>query len=744
MKDVVFGVGALLAAAASGFSGEESPALPAGETGSLPPEGKAGYGGKVVELQVTTNQLRDLRKFESWKRVLEQAEQDKARAVLIHVKGGGLGGYLEETRGLMQQVSDLSIPTYSLVEGEVLGAAAMVAISTGEIYMAPDSVIGGAGVSQGGNPDDEVARKRTESLLLAKVRTVASRHGHNVALIQAMMASSEQERQFGAVTLPGGSVLTLTAEEAVSEQDGRPLLARAVVRDVSGVLARSGLSEVERVRGDAAPSVAVAPSKPGSAGSRGEPEDPEEQMGGEETQKDEEFIGKLSEESFKDKLVVLKVGRDDLVNKQSFKFWRRMLRRAEAESARAVVFDLDTPGGYAYETKEIMSEITRLKIPSYAFVNENAISAGALMSVATDGIYMSPDGTIGAAGLVSGGGAEIEEMMRKKLHSVFEAQIRSVAERKGYDPELIRAMMIPEERDRVFGPVVVKAGELLTLTAREATSLRDGEPLLAKGVVGSIEEIVELEGMEGVTIVRAEPTPFESFAWWVSRWSFVLILVGMAAAYAELKAPGFGVGGVISLLAFGMFFFGNYMAGNLANYELVALFILGVILLAVEILIIPGTGVTGILGVLCMLAALLFGPVDKIDWDDWKGGEFAGSLLDLLRGPALTLGLGLLGGCILILILMRLLPESPVFRAFIVKKELAGGASLGDASTGADLEERVGWTGESLTDLRPSGKASFSGRELDVIANGAFIRKGSKVRILEQDGMKVVVGEIDT
>ena len=145
-----------------------------------------------------------------------------------------------------------------------------------------------------------------------------------------------------------------------------------------------------------------------------------------------------------------------------------------------------------------------------------------------------------------------------------------------------------------------------------------------------------------------------------------------------------------------------------------------------------------------MLAALLFGPVDKIDWDDWKGGEFAGSLLDLLRGPALTLGLGLLGGCILILILMRLLPESPVFRAFIVKKELAGGASLGDVSAGADLEERVGWTGESLTDLRPSGKASFSGQELDVIANGAFIRKGSKVRILEQDGMKVVVGEIDT
>jgi len=740
MKHVVFGVAVLMSAAVLGFSKEEAVSPPAEEQGSSPAAGDAGYAGKVVELGVTTSQLRDLRKFASWKQALEQADREKASAVIIHIKGAGPGGYIEETRGLMQQLTELNIPTYSLVEGEVLGAAALVAIATGEIYVAPDSVIGGAGVSQGEDSDNEVTRKRVESLLLAKVRMVAAKHGHNLPLIEAMMVSSGQGRQFGAVSVPKDSVLTLTAEEAVSQAEGKPLLAEGMARDIAETLSQAGLDGLERVQGDASPAAGVGINLPDAA----KPVDPGMEAGREEDQEDDEFIGKLEEESFKDKLVVLKVGRDDLVNKQSFKFWRRMLRRAEEEGARAVVFDLDTPGGYAYETKEIMSEITRLKIPSYAFVNENAISAGALMSVATDGIYMSPEGTIGAAGLVSGSGAEIEDMMRKKLHSVFEAQIRSVAERKGYDPELIRAMMIPEERDRVFGAVVVKAGELLTLTATEAASLRDGVPLLAKGIVGSIEEIVELEGMEGVAIVRAEPTPFENFAWWVSRWSFVLILVGMAAAYAELKAPGFGVGGVLSLLAFGMFFFGNYMAGNLANYELVALFILGLILLAVEILIIPGTGVTGILGVLCMLAALLLGPVDKIDWNDWKGGEFAGSLVDLLRGPALTLGLGLMGGCILILILMRLLPDTPVFRSFVVKKALAGGASLGHGSAGQEAEERVGWTGESLTDLRPAGKAIFSGRELDVVADGAFIAKGAKIRILAEDGMKVVVGRMET
>jgi len=600
--------------------------------------------------------------------------------------------------------------------------------------MAPESLIGGAGLLAG---EDETERRQRDSLMLAKIRTVAGKQGHAMALIQAMLEASEQQRRFGDLVVPKGTILTLTAQEAVSQVEGKALLAAGQVRDVAELLGEAGLSGAAVVNGARQSTAAVNRTAPAELA----------EASGEETVEEKsqnDLPGKLKEETFEGKLVVLKVGREDLINKQSFRFWRRMLRRAEDEKARAVLFDLDTPGGYAYETKEIMSEITRLKIPCYAFVNENALSAGALMSVATDGIYMSPEGTIGAAGIVSGSGAEIGDMMRKKLHSAFEAQIRSVAEKKGYDPELIRAMMIPEDRDRVFGAVVVRAGELLTLTASEATSLRDGKTLLAKAVAGSIEEIAELEGMEGVSIVRAEATAFENFAWWVSKWSFLLILVGMAAAYAELKAPGFGVGGAISLLAFGMFFFGNYMAGNLANYELVALFFLGVILVAVELFLIPGTGVAGILGVLCMLGALLLGTVDKIDWKDWKLGEFSGNLLDLLRGPALTLGAGLMGGCTLVLLLMRFLPDTPIFRAFIAKQELAGGASLEDESAVAGSGKRVDWAGEALTDLRPSGKALLSGEEFDVVADGAFIRKGAKVRVLEQDGMRIVVGEIDS
>jgi len=694
-----------------------------------------GFEGAVVEIEVGQKGLMDLRKFEEWVAILQRAETEKARAVVFRIDAPG--GYVRETERLAEQVAELPVPCYALIEGKALGAGVLLALATQSIYVTPEALIGGAGLLAGAKDEEEAGKRQRTSLMLARIRKLAGQKGHDLEVIQAMLEPSEEQRRFGDLVVPRGTILTLTAQEAVAQVEGEALLAEGLVEDVSELLAEAGMSGLDVVKG--VPKEAVEKKEQITAEASEVPARQSE--GGME---EKALPGKVKEESFENKLVVLKVGKDDLMNKQSFKFWRRMLRRAEDEKARAVLFDLDTPGGYAFETKEIMSEITRLTIPSYAFVNENALSAGALMSVATDGIYMSPEGTIGAAGLVSGGGVEIGEMMRKKLHSSFEAQIRSVAEKKGHDPELIRSMMIPEERDRVFGSVVVKAGELLTLTASEATSLRNGRTLLAKAVAGSIEEIAQMEGMEGVEIVRAEATAFENFAWWVSKWSFLLILVGMAAAYAELKAPGFGIGGAISLLAFGMFFFGNYMAGNLANYELVALFGLGVILVAVELFLIPGTGVTGILGILCMLGALLLGTVDKIDWSDWKVGDFSGGLMDLLRGPALTLGTGLLGGCILVLLLMRFLPNAPLFRTFIARKELAGGASLDDEAAVTGSAKRVGWTGEALTDLRPSGKATMSGEELDVVADGAFIGKGSKVRVLRQDGMRIVVSQIDS
>ncbi len=719
MKRLLLGFFALLPVLAGAQEAKEGDAAEAKEES---------YAGKIVEMRIGGKDMSDMRKFLEWEKVLKRVEAEKARAVVVRIDS--TGGCPEATMKLMEQLGGLTVPSYGYVEGEVLGGAALVAVSTQTIYMAPGSLVGGGGLVRSDVEESPAERMTLTSRMLAKLRSVAAKHGRDLELVQALVAPSEEQKNFGSLIVPQGTLLTLTVEEALSGFDGRTPFAKGVAGSIEELLQKEGLSEVPVVEGAADGTITpnIVPPSERSGVSRPKAET-------------KEGFGKAKEESFEGKVVVLDVGEHDLMNKQSFKFWRRMMRRAEDEGAAAVVFDLHTPGGLAFETQKLMTELTRIKVRTLAFVNPDALSAGALISVATDGIYVTPEARIGAAALVSAAG-EIEATMRAKLHSAFEAHLRTVAEAKGYDAELIRAMMIMDDKkDRVFGEVVVPKGELLTLNAREAVSLRDGKPLLAKAIVSSIEEILALEGLEGVEIVRAEPTPFELFAWWAARFSIILILVGMGAAYAEMKAPGFGVGGAISLAAFGLFFFGNYMAGNLANYEMVALFVAGVLLIIVEIFLIPGTGLAGIAGVLCILGSLLFGTVDEIEWGDWKVGEFSGSLLDIMRGPVLTLGFGLIGGSILILILMRYLPNIPLFQFLVVHKELASGASITDGRT--EGETRVGWTGETLTDLRPAGKAQFSDDELDVIADGTFIPKGAKVRIVEEDGMRVVVCEIE-
>ncbi|NNC89889.1 MAG: hypothetical protein HKN82_15635 [Akkermansiaceae bacterium] len=474
-----------------------------------------------------------------------------------------------------------------------------------------------------------------------------------------------------------------------------------------------------------------------SGGLAGQTEDPAEPSGSGKPG----LFGKGSEESFEGKVIVIRVGENDLINKQSFKFWRRTLRRAEEENATAVVFEIDTPGGLAFETKEIMTEITKLKVPSFAWVEGDAISAGALVAVATDAIYMSPDSLIGAAGLVSSMG-EMDKMMRRKVESLFEAHVRVVVEKKGHNLEVVRAMMIPEDEERVFGEVVVKKDDLLTLTANQAVSDLEGKPVLAKGIVEDLDALLENEGLSGVPVVRAAPTPFERLAWWITYASPILILIGVGAAYVEMKAPGFGVGGALSLAAFGLFFFGNYVAGNLAGYELAGIFVLGVILILVEIFLIPGTGVTGILGGILVVGSLLFGMVDKFEWQDLgEGGFSVGELSDLLRLPALLLAIGLLGALALVLILMAYLPKIPMMNWLTLQKELSGGASI--AGSGEVVEERIGWTGVAVTDLRPAGKVRFRDASFDVVTGGEFVAAGAKVRVVSEDGMRLVVSPIE-
>ncbi len=448
-------------------------------------------------------------------------------------------------------------------------------------------------------------------------------------------------------------------------------------------------------------------------------------------QTDHKVLGKSTEESYEGKVVLIKVGEDDLVNGQSFKFWERILERVTDEKAKAVVFHLDTPGGLAFPTKELMSQIANLEVPTYSFIDPKAMSAGALIAISTDEIYMAPGALVGSAGLVAGNGMTIDDTMRAKIESFFDAHVRWITEKKGHRYEVIEAMMMIRDEARQIGSRVVGKGELLALNSKEAIEPMDEGTLFAVSEIDSVEELLKAKGLDQSLMIEATPTGFERFAWWVASVSGLLILVGLGAGYFELKTPGFGIGGIVAILVFSLFFFGNYLAGNMAGYELGAVFAVGILLIFVEIFVIPGFGVAGITGLMMVVGSLIFAMVDKVQWQnrEWT----TNGLVNALDGPGLHFAGGIAGSLVLLYFMMRYLPDMPLLRRVQLKEVLPAGNGMEE-----DVA-RIGLTARAYTDLRPAGKIELNGDLFDVTAEGKFVLRGESVRIIKEDGMGMVV-----
>jgi membrane-bound serine protease (ClpP class) len=460
-----------------------------------------------------------------------------------------------------------------------------------------------------------------------------------------------------------------------------------------------------------------------------------------EEQPQKRLIGKSDEVSLTDKVVVIPIGQKDLINKQAFRFWNRTIDRAVEEKARAIVLEIDTPGGLAFDTRDIITDkFGKLELPLVSWVKREALSAGALIAFSTDRIYMAPGTTIGSAGIINGTGQEIEQVTRAKLESAFEASFRPVVKKKGHRLDVLQAMMfVDEENERTFGSVTVRKGGLLNLTASEAVEQVDGKPLLAAGIAESLEEVLKVEELDGAEMIRPEPTGFEMFAWWVAAFSPLFIALGLGAAYLELKAPGFGVFGFIALGIFAVFFFGNSVAGNLAGYELMAVFLLGVALVLLEIFVLPGM-VAGIIGAVLMIGSLWFAMADRIDFERVSEGvEDAPTLSKVLFEPGLYLTYGLLGTVALMLLFIRFLPSIPLFRGLVADEALASGSGDDGHVPGSF----VGATAVVVSDLRPTGTIVIDGMKKDAISDRGLIEKGTEVRIVKE-GMTYHVEPIES
>jgi membrane-bound ClpP family serine protease len=263
-------------------------------------------------------------------------------------------------------------------------------------------------------------------------------------------------------------------------------------------------------------------------------------------------------------------------------FLRRAVKTAESNEASAIIFDMNTYGGRLDTATDIVNALNQTKIPTYTFINTNAGSAGALIAIATQHIYMAPVSAIGAAAPILPTGEDLPATAKEKTISYWSALIRGSATNNGHNPDVAEAFINKDKEVKIGDRVVHPKGAVLTLNAQEATERISGKPLLAEGVADSVSDLIKKAGLKG-NEVTIEPTGFEQIAFWITALAPLLLLGGILGAYLEFKIPGVTWPGVISAICFTLFFLGHYLAG-LAGWEVVALFILGMVLVLIEIL----------------------------------------------------------------------------------------------------------------------------------------------------------------
>jgi membrane-bound serine protease (ClpP class) len=398
-------------------------------------------------------------------------------------------------------------------------------------------------------------------------------------------------------------------------------------------------------------------------------------------------------------------------------FIERSLAEARAANATAVILDIDTPGGRVDAAQRIVKSLQNAQVPTYALVNPHAFSAGAMIALATDRVYMRPGSVIGAATPVTGEGQTAPE----KIVSAMRAEMRSLAERRGLDPRIAEAMV--DESIAIEG--VSEAGKLLTLTAVEAEGI--GYAVM----VDDFDALLERAGIVGHRVVETRPNWAEGVVRFITNPLVApfLLSLGFLGLIIEIKTPTFGLAGIAGGTALALFFGGHYLVG-LAGWEELILLSVGLVLLAVEIFVVPGFGVFGILGIGGILASIylsMIGSMSTIaDYTNAAMVLSASMLIVLVSGWAI----------------LRTLPKNMrLYRSGILLGEVTGRETgyLSSVVRG----ELVGRTGVAITDLRPAGVGRFDEERIDIVAEEGWLTAGTFIEIVRSEGYRHVVRAVE-
>ena len=421
---------------------------------------------------------------------------------------------------------------------------------------------------------------------------------------------------------------------------------------------------------------------------------------------------------------------------------RRGLKEAIESHADLVVLDIKTPGGAIDTTLSIMEALEKFPGHTVAYVDDEAMSAGAFVSAVTQEIWFSPGGVIGAAAPVDATGKDVDSTMKQKLVSYLKARMRSVSEGKGNQGEVISAMIDADLELKMDGKVIKPKGELLSLTADEAMTKygTPAMPLLGAGIASSLTELLnKKDGAGNYQVQTLQVTWSENLAVMLNRLAPVLMGIGMFALFLEFKTPGFGFFGIAGVTLLGIVFLGGYIAG-LSGHEPVILFAVGIVLVFMELLFFHSAGFLGVAGVLAIILSLIWATADI--WPNapasvtWSGDTFIHPATNMAIGVAISIALGFA--------LARFIPKGWFWTQFVVHSPSQGSAQVAGNSAAVGLASLVGLEGIVASDLRPTGQILVDGRRLEARLDVGTAILGDRVRIVGSSDFALVVERIET
>lgn len=417
---------------------------------------------------------------------------------------------------------------------------------------------------------------------------------------------------------------------------------------------------------------------------------------------------------------------------------RRGLKEAIENEVEVVILDMDTPGGRVDITIEIMEMLDRFEGTTITYVNDDAISAGSLIAVSTDAIYMAPRGKIGATGIIMAGGQDVPETAKMKLESYINATVRSLNEDAPWRSDIFKAMMESDFQAEIEGELIGDPDEYLTLTAREAVR-EIGDPpqrLFAEGICESVEDLLDGRfGADNYELKSFEVTYSEKIAKWMSAFAPALLGIGLLLLFFEFKTPGFGVFGIGGIILIAIFFISQHIAG-LAGNEVILFFALGIILVLVELFFFPGTLAFALSGLFLIFGSLLWAMIDF-----WPGEPVRFSP-DVLAEPVVNLVFGLTIAVVGAFIFGRFFKGS-VFERLLVLEGSAGGSGAVIREERATTLPQPGAEGVAVTDLFPSGRVQIGGKRYEARSALGQIQNGSAIRVKKSSDFGLVVEEVE-